>query len=250
MPRRTRTFAVFTTALAIVAATMAPAQAAAPSPVSERLAPRDVSLQWTGEAGFLTIEAAVLGTVTVVPGGSGETTLRVRNDGPSAGTLTASIVGAEFRGADHGDEFFRDLRINDMDAADLAHGDHVFHTVDLARGAIAEVPLRYELPLAATSGNRAQVGERTLTFDVQLHITGDTLDAPGANAVPAPPGATDRTQPAEAADDDGWSGTTAVTGGAALTPRTWMLALAAGLVAIALAAARARRRAPVSREET
>ncbi len=250
MTRRPRTFAVLSTTLALMAVTMVPAHGATPPPVRERPDPHDVSLQWTGEAGFLTIDAATLGTLTVVPGGSGETTLLVRNDGPSAGTLTASIVDPEFLGAGPDDEFFRDLRINDIDAADLAHEDHVFLTVDLAQGATAEVPLRYEMSLAATSGNRAQVGERTVAFDVQLSIAGDTPQAAGTETGTAPaPGGPAATQPSEGSSDEGWSGSTALTGGAALAARTWMFVLATGLVVIALAAARARRRAPSSQEE-
>ncbi|MCA5895182.1 hypothetical protein LEP48_17780 [Isoptericola sp. NEAU-Y5] len=263
--RRSGGFAVLATVLALMATTAVTAQAAVTpaTPVVPEPAVHDVAMRWTGEAGHLTVQGDALGIVTVVPGDAGATTVRVTNEGPSSGNLTASIVNASFGGADADDEFFRDLRINDVAAADLAGDDHVIHEVELAQGATTEVPLTYEFPLEATSGNRAEVGERKFAFDVQLRITGDPSATRDADPAPATPGGTGGAdvgstdtsdlrlaEVADKATGGGlWAGSTAATGGAALPTAGWMLFLAGGLLTLALAAARARRGVPAEQED-
>ncbi|MBE9926714.1 hypothetical protein G8C93_12540 [Cellulosimicrobium cellulans] len=213
----------------------------------------------------LRVDGAGLGEVRVVPGDAGSALLRVRNDGPTAGTLTVSIVDAEAlrRTADDTwtpDAFYDDLTVNGVPASQLEGRRTRIQEVPLARGATVDVPLTYDFPVEATTGNTAAVGERRFSFDLLLVIAGDTPDGTGTTPDPA------EAAPAEPSPDavagttgHGGTGTTATvervggpltrTGGV-LAPdrRPWLLLAGAALVVVAGSAARALRRpAPTRR---
>ncbi|MFD6135357.1 hypothetical protein [Isoptericola sp. NPDC060257] len=210
------------------------------------------------------VDGSLLGEVVVVPGDAGRAVLRVRNDGPTAGTLTASVVDAvAFRDPDDAswvdDPFYDDLTVNGVPATQLEGRRTVIHEVALGRGATVDIPVDYDFPVEATSGNRAFVGERVFSFDLLLRILGDTPapEAPGDSGPGADPG-DDRTAagPTDrgAGDDDtgtaravtgdaGTSGLVARTGGAALpADPPWRLLVGAALALTAAGAARALRR--------
>ncbi|MFE5334484.1 hypothetical protein ACFQ8E_01110 [Isoptericola sp. NPDC056573] len=215
------------------------------------------------------VDGSLLGEVVVVPGDSGRAVLRVRNDGPTAGTLTASVVDAvAFRDAGNAswadDSFYDDLTVNGVPATQLEGRRTVIHEVALDRGATVDIPVDYAFPVEATSGNRAFVGERVFTFDLLLRILGDTPDpdapgddAPGDDGPGAVPGddgpgsgtadrstATGGTGTTRTATGDaGTSGLVARTGGAALqADPPWLLLAGALLALTAAGAARALRR--------
>ncbi len=218
----------------------------------------------------LRVDGAGLGEVRVVPGDAGSALLRVRNDGPTAGTLTVSIVDAEaLRKTDDDtwtpDAFYDDLTVNGVPASQLEGRRTRIQEVPLARGATVDVPLTYEFPVEATTGNTAAVGERRFSFDLLLVIAGDTPDGTGTTPDPADPPSADPTpaDPTSAAvpgtTGRGGAGTTATvervggpltrTGGV-LAPdrRPWLLLAGATLVVVAGSAARALRRpAPTRR---
>ncbi|WP_086151443.1 hypothetical protein [Cellulosimicrobium sp. KWT-B] len=218
----------------------------------------------------LRVDGAGLGEVRVVPGDAGSALLRVRNDGPTAGTLTVSIVDAEaLRRTDDDswtpDAFYDDLTVNGVPASQLEGRRTRIQEVPLARGATVDVPLTYEFPLEATTGNTAAVGERRFSFDLLLVIAGDTPDGTGTTLDPTDPTSADPTpaDPTPAAvpgtTGRGGTGTTATvervagpltrTGGV-LAPdrRPWLLLAGATLVVVAGSAARALRRpAPTRR---
>lgn len=209
----------------------------------------DVSLRWDGTAGGgLTVDGSYWGEVTVVPGDSGARTVSVRNDGPTGGTLTASIVNAAaFRDRDDprwvDDSFYEDLTVNGISASALEGNRTVVHEVHLARGATTEIPLSFAFD--GWSGNRTGgglhpsgvvvnpdgVGERWFSFDVDLRIAGDTTAGPDG---PQQPGT-------DAAHDA--NGRVIESGGAVLPgDRAWLLLVAAALTVLAGAGARALRR--------
>ncbi|MGX1576380.1 hypothetical protein [Cellulosimicrobium funkei] len=218
----------------------------------------------------LRVDGAGLGEVRVVPGDAGSALLRVRNDGPTAGTLTVSIVDAEaLRKTDDDtwtpDAFYDDLTVNGVPASQLEGRRTRIQEVPLARGATVDVPLTYDLPVEATTGNTATVGERRFSFDLLLVIAGVTPDGTGTTPDLADPTSADPT-PADptpaavpGATGRGGTGTTAPvervggpltrTGGV-LAPdrRPWLLLAGAALVVVAGSAARALRRpAPTRR---
>ncbi|WP_144680252.1 hypothetical protein [Cellulosimicrobium sp. TH-20] len=213
----------------------------------------------------LRVDGAGLGEVRVVPGDAGSALLRVRNDGPTAGTLTVSIVDAEaLRRTDDDtwtpDAFYDDLTVNGVPASQLEGRRTRIQEVPLARGATVDVPLTYDLPVEATTGNTAAVGERRFSFDLLLVIAGDTPDGTGTTPDPADPTSAEPTPAAvPGTTGRGGAGTTATvervggpltrTGGViAPDRRPWLLLAGATLVVVAGSAARALRRpAPTRR---
>ena len=189
------------------------------------------------------VDGSLLGEVVVVPGDSGRAVLRVRNEGPTAGTLTASVVDAVAHREPGGegwtdDAFYDDLTVNGIPASRLEGRTTVVHEAELERGATVDVPVVYDLPVDATTGNRALVGERVFSFDLLLRIAGDAA-GPGTGVA--------HETVAGAADDAAHEtrGLVSRTGGAA-EPGTapWWAVVAGGLVLVAAGAARTLRRRP------
>ena len=197
---------------------------------------RTLVVRLGGPGDGVRVGSSVLGDVVVAPGDSGGSLLRVRNDGPTAGTLTASIVDAvAFRDADDegwvDDSFYDDLTINDVPASELEGKTTEIRRVELDRGASVDIPVTYDFPAEMTSGNRSVVGERVFSFDVLLRIEGDLPDDPGAD------------DGASALPQGDGSGLVTHTGGAALpADLPWLTLLAALLTLVAATSARALRR--------
>ncbi|MGW8565720.1 hypothetical protein [Isoptericola sp. NPDC055881] len=220
------------------------------------------------------VGGSLLGEVVVVPGDADRATLRVRNEGPTGGTLTASIVNAAaFR--DHGDDswvddsFYDDLLVNGVPASRLEGRQTVIHEAHLPRGESVDLSVSYDFPVEATSGNHAFVGQRVFSFDVLLRIAGDT---PDDDATPGPGDPGDDTGRDDTGRDDtardgttvgdravegtavggpdarGTTGLVAHTGGAADSGEPpWLLLVGAALVLVAAGALRALRgRSPSS----
>jgi len=238
---RTRAAALaLTSVLAVGAgAGVAPAAAATnahPNAVVDEDVDRTLVVRLGGSGDGVRVGSSVLGDVVVAPGDSGGSLLRVRNDGPTAGTLTASIVDAvAFRDADDegwvDDSFYDDLTINDVPASELEGKTTEIRRVELDRGASVDIPVTYDFPAEMTSGNRSVVGERVFSFDVLLRIEGDLPDDPGAD------------DGASALPQGDGSGLVTHTGGAALpADLPWLTLLAALLTLVAATSARALRR--------
>jgi len=209
-----------------------------------------VHLSWDGRTySGVTVES-FLGTPVTVPGDSTSRTLLVRNDGPTAGVLRASIVDVELldphapdthhaTGEDLG-SFYDDLVVGwgtgSASFADLgAEGVTTILEQDLAKGEELAITLSYALPAEARSGNRANVGEREASFDVLLEIGGDMPTDPPEEATVAPVVLPPQGQPPAS----GTSGTGALpTTGAEIRVLAGLAALAAGLGAAVLVARR------------
>ena len=163
-----------------------------------------IALSWNGTDYTPVIGGSFVGVPVAVPGDSATRTLLVRNDGPSAGTLNASIVNvkildpsapdAKDKGKDAKDQgnFYDDLRLawnggsaNFTTLASRAETEIV--EVDVAQGQTVPITIDYRLPIEATSGNRANVSAREASFDVRLSISGDhDRELPGTETA-APP---------------------------------------------------------------
>ncbi|MGO1849678.1 hypothetical protein [Microbacterium sp.] len=179
-----------------------------------------IGLSWDGESFAAQTTESFLGMPVTVPGDRAERTLTVRNDGPSAGTFTATITDVELLETAGGtpDTFYDDVTIEWPDGsaslADLAADDETtIEELELARGEIATITIGYDFPAEATSGNSSEVGARSAAFDVTLALAGET---PAAD------------------DGDGL----AVTGGA---PALWLAIVGAALIPLGLALSRFRR---------
>ena len=172
-----------------------------------------IQLSWDGRTYTSVTAESFLGTPVSVPGDSASRTLLVRNDGPTAGTLRASIVNVELADPDAPDvhhnpehrspgegyggagaqgDFYDDLRVRWAGgSASFTELHEQGHTpileIDLDTGEQVPINLAYELPLAATSGNRANVAPREASFDVLLEIGGTLPSAtPTPSQKPAP----------------------------------------------------------------
>lgn len=141
-----------------------------------------ISLSWNGTDFAPTTTESFIGVPVSVPGDSASRTLQVRNAGPSAGVLTASIVDAQARDLDL-DTFYEDLTISweggSARFADLvSDGDTEILEIPLAQGATTPVTIGYDFPVDATSGNAANGGSRQATFDVVLTLSGELPTTP------------------------------------------------------------------------
>lgn len=221
-----------------------------------------LSLAWDGST-RASAESSFIGIPVTVPGDRAWRAVSVRNDGPTGGTLRAWVTQVELLGPLPGtdDGFYDDLRldwttVSQTDGASFraleVAGDTLIAQTHLAQGAATRVEVGYELPLAATTGNRAVVGEREASFVVHFQITGDTMPAPTSSPTPAPtapvspspapPAGTEARPTSAAAVGAAGAGTPplALTGLDAL--RAALLAVVAiGVGSILLGAARRRR---------
>lgn len=204
-----------------------------------------LSLDWDGTT-RATTDLSFVGVPVAVPGDRARRTMTVRNDGPTGGTLSAWVTQVSLLDppASGDDGFYDDLRLgwstasatDDASFRALADaGDTLIVRTHLARGASTRIEVDYELPLAATSGNRSLAGPRQASFVIRAQITGDTSGVPAAPVADGGPvgGASPRV---------GESAALALTG--LDTPRAALLAvvgIAAG--SLLLVAARRRRRA-------
>jgi hypothetical protein len=229
-----KVIAVLAAALAL-AVTGTPAHAA---PIRDRTAPHaEVSVSWDGRGGHHTVPSALFGDVTVVPGDTARATILVRNDGPTDGILAVSIVNTQLHphGAGDHDSLAQDLRINGMPVDELVRAPGTVHAGPIAEGATAAVPISYDFPAGAVSGNRADVGLVEVSFDVHLRITADSSrdlgGAPGADIDSGGPEATGPTD-----------GIVAQTGGALAPTAGWLVPLALVLTVVATVAAQMRHR--------
>ncbi|PWD50938.1 hypothetical protein C8046_10020 [Serinibacter arcticus] len=154
-----------------------------------------IQLSWDGDAFASSTTESFVGVPVAVPGDSAGRTLQVRNAGPTAGTLTATITGVDIDEAVT-DGVYDDLTLawdgGSASFADLAaDGDTTFLTVPLAQGATTPVTISYELPADATTGNRAANGglPARASFDVVLTLGGELpTTTPPRTPQGAPPG--------------------------------------------------------------
>ena len=229
--RRSRVAAVATAALLM---TVAPAAHAAAVEVAGD--GPTLSLAWDGST-QASAELSFVGLPVAVPGDRARRAVTVRNDGPTGGTLRAWVTQVELLDADPGsdDGFYDDLRLDWVTASqddgssfrelDVA-GDTLIAQTHLPQGAATLLEVAYELPLAATTGNRAAVGERSASFVVRFQISGDAT-APVPTSAPSA-GASTGSRP----DPTAAAGVAGTRHGTAQLARTGLDLLRAGLAAV------------------
>lgn len=253
--------------LALAAGSLAAAAPALADGLNHEWASDSVHLAWDGST-YAVATTSFLGAPVTVPGDRASRTLEVTNGGPTAGLLEAWIVDVELTG-DLGSPFFDELTV-DWRATPGGHASvrelaaegrtRVVRT-ELDPGESTLLTLGYELPAAATSGNRAVDGALGASFDVELRIAGLASDGPPDDGAPDDgSGDEDSEVPedgeapdGETPDDDGESpdegedpredprDELAVTG-SELAPAAAVVAGLLGLGVALVAAARRRRR--------
>ncbi|MBD8061596.1 hypothetical protein [Oceanitalea stevensii] len=185
-----------TVAAAAVAVGLGAGSAHAAVPYDE-----SIHLSWDGTTYTGVTTESFLGTPVTVPGDSASRTVLVRNDGPATGTLRASIVNVDVldpaapdvhhaSGEDEG-SFYDDLVLRwpggSASFAELdANGTTPVLEVELAKGREVPLTVGYELPVGATSGNRANVAPRSASFDVLLEIGAELPPESGVEPLPVP----------------------------------------------------------------
>lgn len=208
-------------AAALVGALAAPASAAPLDPTPEDYT-QSIQLSWDGTGYADSTTENFLGTPVAIPGDTATRTLLVRNDGPTDGTLRATITDVDlldpdaldvqhhpghrapddsglYTGAGDQGDFYDDLQL------DWAHGQASFTQlaadeqtvitqVPLAAGEQVPVTLTYELPPEATSGNQANVAERLASLTVVLELGGE-FPTPATPDPSDPTPTPDRTEP-------------------------------------------------------
>lgn len=192
-----------------------------------------VNLAWDGSA-YTTATTTFSGTPVAVPGDAQGRTVTVVNDGPSDATLRGWVQGARLldpgapdvhhRTGEPMGDFYSDLTLSWRSASatgsssfrDLAAaGATQVVQIPLARGASTQLTVVTALPLAATSGNRANVAPREATYEVLLRLDGRTTPIP--TPTPSPTSSADPAVPTPSAGPSvpptGGSDTGAATGG-------------------------------------
>lgn len=162
-----------------------------------------IQMSWDGRSYVAETFESFVGTPVVVPGDQASRTLLVRNEGPSVGVLRASITNVELlsSGSAAGDDdFYNDLTVhwNTGQASMTELGANEATEVierPLEEGETTELTIGYEFPLEATSGNRAEVGARSATFDVVLTLGGErpSNQEHSSSAAPPPSGGAEET---------------------------------------------------------
>ncbi|ADG75521.1 hypothetical protein Cfla_2634 [Cellulomonas flavigena DSM 20109] len=218
--------------------TVAPAAAASAS-VDVAWTGPTLALAWDGST-RASAESSFVGVPVTVPGDRAVRGVTVRNDGPTGGTLRAWVEQVDLLDAPSGldDSFYDDLRLDwhtvtqsgGASFAALADaGRTLIAQTHLAQGASTQLQVAYELPAAATSGNRSEVGARQASFVVRVQIQGDTTSPePTATASPTPgapdgPGVPGDSGAGAGVPGDSGAGTG---GGIAAAPRSGAAALA------------------------
>lgn len=172
----------------------------------------EIRLRWDGHGTARTTVTSetFVGTPVVVPGDRAQRTLEAINGGPTAGTLTVSVVGVstlnagdpdmhhnphhtgQGGGRDLGD-LYDDLGLTWSTASGRgrasfnalrASGETVIGTVPLAKDAATDITIGYRFPAGSRSGNQANRSQTLATFDVVLRISGDT---PAPSTAPSGP---------------------------------------------------------------
>lgn len=143
-----------------------------------------IQLSWDGTEYAATTTETFLGTPVTVPGDHAERSLIVRNDGPSAGTLSALITRVTLLPASAGsdDSFYDDVLVGwGSDQASLSVLDSSDETqiltTSLDPGESTTITISYDFPVDSTSGNASAVGAREASFDVDLTLRDDTVPA-------------------------------------------------------------------------
>jgi hypothetical protein len=238
----------------------APTTASLPAVLPQNVDDPDVVIPWDGQGSrSIVVTGDLWGDVLVVPGDSGRAGVSVRNDGPTAGTLTASIVDVTVhRSPDDpawiDDLFYDHLTIDGIPVTELEGRRTLVRSVPLAAGETTEIPLVFGfegwtgnrtgggLDPSGTVVNPDGVGFREVTFDVDLRIGGDTPDEEPETPGGAPGDATHGAGTGKAETRAGAVGPLAATGGTALSGAPWPLGALALLALAAAAATRALRR--------
>lgn len=127
----------------------------------------DVTLRWSGTETHRLVDGHLLGAPTVAPGDTGSSTLRVRNDGPTAALLTATIVDSDLLDPDHQDDIYDHILINGWPMARLVIEHLAVHRVEIPPGGTADLPFWYEVP---ASGIRTDHSPHRVTWAVHLHL--------------------------------------------------------------------------------
>lgn len=163
-----------------------------------------VNLAWDGSA-YTTATTTFSGTPVAVPGDAQGRTVTVVNDGPSDATLRGWVQGVRLldpgapdvhhRTGEPMGDFYSDLTLSWRSASgtgsssfrDLAAvGSTQVVEIPLARGASTQLTVVTALPLAATSGNRANVAPREASYEVLLRLDGRTTPIPTPTPSPTP----------------------------------------------------------------
>ncbi len=175
-----------------------------------------IELSWDGSSYAATTTESFLGTPVAVPGDSATRTLLVRNDGPTDATLRATIIDVQlldpgapdvhhnpehvapddsgrYTGSGDQGNFYDDLQVGwgsgHASMTQLAANDQTqILQIPLAQGSQVPITIDYELPLAATSGNQANVSERLASFDVLLELGGNLPTSPPTDDPDPDPG--------------------------------------------------------------
>jgi hypothetical protein len=158
-------------------------QADTPDALSAHWDGPTVSLDWRGQT-YATASGSFVGTPVSVPGDESARTLKVRNDGPCAATLTVEVTdavtavpqGSVNREAEDlislrwdvngtiGGKVFSDI---------VQEQPKTLARVPVARGESVPVTVGYVFPYEATTGQKRGRPSTTLSFGVRLVLQGD-----------------------------------------------------------------------------
>lgn len=154
-----------------------------------------IQMSWDGRTYVAETFESFVGTPVVVPGDHASRTLLVRNEGPSEGVLRAAITNVELLGgasAAGDDDFYDDLTVhwsNGKASMNELGANEATEVIErpLEEGETTELTIGYKFPLQSTSGNRAEVGARSASFDVVLTLGGERPSDPENSSSAAPP---------------------------------------------------------------
>lgn len=186
-------------AAALLVVPVAPAHAEVPPPgamSSSSVAPTAaqshsgaLSVSWNPSEGYsATVDESFFDVPSGIPGDSAERTLRVRNDGPSDGTMRVSILNVELAYPDAQDAGSGDQEDWYDEVTVSAGGDAgkswtlselnenlvtVVNEREVSQGEVAEFSLGYDFPSDSVTGNLAHVTGREIVFDVLVEVGGE-----------------------------------------------------------------------------